>query len=510
MTMSRGDTTAAAVVRMQGVTIDFPGVKALDAVDFRLLPGEIHALMGENGAGKSTLIKVLTGVYDPDAGTITVDGVEQRFTGPRQAQDAGISTVYQEVNLCPNLTVAENILLGREPRRFGRIDYRAMKRRAAELLGQLDLTVDPGSTLGAHPIAVQQLVAIARATAISARVLILDEPTSSLDADEVAELFRVMRGLRDGGTAILFVSHFLDQVYAVSDRMTVLRNGRLVGEYPTAEMNRVQLVAAMLGHELDVLEEIGESAAETTPATDQPVLSARGLGRKPKLAPVDLDVHRGEVVGLAGLLGSGRTELARLLFGADRASSGKVSVNGSTDSMRSPRAAIAKGLAFSSEDRKGEGIIGDLSVRENLVLALQARRGFARPLSRKTKDDLVDRYMEALDIRPRNPGIPVKNLSGGNQQKVLLARWLITEPQLFILDEPTRGIDVGAKAQIQRLVTDLAKDGMGVVFISAELDEVARISDRIAVLRDGTCVAQVGSDRSVGELTALIAAGGDQ
>jgi simple sugar transport system ATP-binding protein len=492
---------------MQGVTIDFPGVKALDGVDFRLLPGEIHALMGENGAGKSTLIKVLTGVYEPDAGSITVDGVEQRFSGPRQAQDAGISTVYQEVNLCANLTVAENILLGREPRRFGRIDYRAMKRRAVELLGQLDLTIDPGSTLGAHPIAIQQLVAIARATAISARVLILDEPTSSLDADEVAELFRVMRRLRDGGTAILFVSHFLDQVYAISDRMTVLRNGRLVGEYPTAALDRVELVAAMLGHDLDLLEEIGEAAATTTPATDQTVLSARGLGRKPKLHPVDLDVHRGEVVGLAGLLGSGRTELARLLFGADRASTGSVSVNGTPVTMRSPRAAIAKGLAFSSEDRKGEGIIGELSVRDNLVLALQARRGFARPLSKKVKDDLVDRYMDALDIRPRTPGMPVKNLSGGNQQKVLLARWLITDPQLIILDEPTRGIDVGAKAQIQKLVTDLAKDGMGVVFISAELDEVARISDRIAVLRDRRCVAQVGSDRTVRELTSLIAAG---
>src|SRR6185436_20423834 len=411
-------------------------------------------------------------------------------------------------NLCPNLSVAENIMLGREPHRYGRIDHRAMNRMSRELLSHLELSVDPRSTLGSHPIAIQQLVAIARATAVSARVLILDEPTSSLDADEVAELFRVMRRLRDGGTAILFVSHFLDQVYAISDRMTVLRNGRLVGEYPTAELDRVQLVAAMLGHELDVLEEIGDAAAATTPSDGQPVLSARGLGRKPKLQPIDLDVHRGEVVGLAGLLGSGRTELARLLFGADRASSGNVSVNGSSDAMRTPRAAIAKGLAFSSEDRKGEGIIGDLSVGENLVLALQARRGFARPLSKKVKDDLVDRYMDALDIRPRNPGIPVKNLSGGNQQKVLLARWLITEPQLFILDEPTRGIDVGAKAQIQKLVTDLAKDGMGVVFISAELDEVARISDRIAVLRDGKCVAQVGSDRSVRELTALIAAGG--
>ncbi|MHA0285610.1 sugar ABC transporter ATP-binding protein [Mycobacterium sp. C3-094] len=498
--------TVDPVVHMRDVTIDFPGVKALDGVEFRLLPGEIHALMGENGAGKSTLIKALTGVYDIDAGSITVDGVPQRFTTPRQAQDAGISTVYQEVNLCPNLTVAENILLGREPRRFGRIDSRAMNRRAAELLAELDLAIDPRSTLGAHPIALQQLVAIARAMAVSARVLILDEPTSSLDADEVAELFRVMRRLRDAGTAILFVSHFLDQVYAISDRMTVLRNGRLVGEYETATLDRLALISAMLGHELAALDEIADNAG--APVSDDVVLSARGLGRAPALQPVDLDIHRGEVVGLAGLLGSGRTELARLLFGADRATSGQIAIDGRPATVRSPRAAIAHRIAFSSEDRKGEGIIGDLSIRDNLILALQARRGFARPLSRATKDDLVDRYMEALDIRPRNASLPVKNLSGGNQQKVLLARWLITEPQLFILDEPTRGIDVGAKAQIQKLIADLAADGMGVVFISAELDEVARISDRIAVLRDGRCVAQVGNDCTVNELTSLIAGHG--
>ncbi len=506
-TTGRADAPA---VQMRNVSIEFPGVKALDGVDFRLLPGEIHALMGENGAGKSTLIKALTGVYDIDSGSIVVDGVEQRFSGPRQAQDAGISTVYQEVNLCTNLTVAENILLGREPRRRGRIDYRAMNRRAAELLGELDLTLDPSSTLGDHPIALQQLVAIARATSVKARVLILDEPTSSLDADEVAELFRVMRRLRDAGTAILFVSHFLDQVYEIADRMTVLRNGRLVGEYPTAELDRVKLVAAMLGHELDLLEEIADTVATSDSRAGETVISVQDLARPPAVHPVDLDVHRGEVVGLAGLLGSGRTELARLLFGADRATSGRMTVNGKATTVRSPRAAIAKGIAFSSEDRKAEGIVGDLTIRDNLVLALQARRGFARPLSKKTTDDLVSRYMEALDIRPRDPWALVKNLSGGNQQKVLLARWLITEPKLFILDEPTRGIDVGAKAQIQKLVAELAVDGMGVVFISAELDEVARISDRIAVMRDGHCIAQVGTDCSVRELTSLIAGGSVQ
>ncbi|QIV80574.1 sugar ABC transporter ATP-binding protein [Mycolicibacterium frederiksbergense] len=509
MTASLSETVVQPVIQLTGVTVEFPGVKALDSVDLRLLPGEIHALMGENGAGKSTLIKALTGVHDIAAGTITIDGADRRFATPRHAQDAGISTVYQEVNLCPNLTVAENILLGREPRRLGRIDYRAMNRRAEELLGELELTIDPADTLGAHPIALQQLVAIARAMAVSARVLILDEPTSSLDADEVAELFRVMRNLRDRGVAILFVSHFLDQVYEISDRMTVLRNGRLVAEHLTAELDKVALIAAMLGHELDLLEDLEEAVAAGSRAdADETVLSAQQIGRAPGIHPTDVDIHRGEVVGLAGLLGSGRTELARLFFGADRATSGRMVVNGKTAPMRSPRAAIASGFAFSSEDRKGEGIIGELSVRDNMILALQARRGFARPLSKKTKDDLVARYLEALDIRPRDPAALVKNLSGGNQQKVLLARWLITEPQLFILDEPTRGIDIGAKSQIQKLVTDLSADGMAVLFISAELDEVARISDRILVLRDGHCVEEVGNDCTVQRLTELIAGAG--
>ncbi len=493
-------------IELRGVTVEFPGVRALDGVDFRLLPGEIHALMGENGAGKSTLIKALTGVQDIAAGTITVDGQQRRFGTPRQAQEAGISTVYQEVNLCPNLTVAENILLGREPRRLGRIDHRAMNRRAQEVLGELDVTIDPRSTLGSHPIALQQMVAIARAMAVSARVLILDEPTSSLDVDEVAELFRVMRRLRDAGVAILFVSHFLDQVYEISDRMTVLRNGRLVGEYPTAELDRVALIAAMLGHELDLLERLEDAAVEVRDQADRDiVVSARQLGRAPAIRPVDLDIRRGEVIGLAGLLGSGRTELARLLFGADHASSGRIVVDGKTRAIRSPRAAIARRFAFSSEDRKAEGIIGELSVRDNMILALQARRGFARPLPKKTADELVARYLDALDIRPRDPAALVKNLSGGNQQKVLLARWLITEPRLFILDEPTRGIDVGAKAQIQKLVTDLSADGTAVVFISAELEEVARISDRILILRDGRCIDEVGAGCSVQVLTEQIA-----
>lgn len=501
-------TAVQPVVEMRGISIEFPGVKALDGVDFRLLPGEVHALMGENGAGKSTLIKALTGVYDIDDGTIVVAGTPCTFAGPRQAQEAGISTVYQEVNLCPNLTVGENILLGREPRRWGRIDYRTLNRRARELLAELELDIDPRSQLGSHPIAIQQLVAIARATAVRAQVLILDEPTSSLDAREVGELFRVIRRLRDSGTAILFVSHFLDQIYAISDRMTVLRNGKLVGEYLTAELPKSDLVAAMLGRQLDVLDEVAEAAnvtAETAEHQSETLVRADALGRVPAVHPVTLDIGRGEILGLAGLLGSGRTELARLLFGADRATSGHVEIRGRRVALRTPRSAIAHGFAFTSENRKDEGVVGDLSVRANLVLALQARRGFARPLSTKTKDQLVAKYLDALDIRPRNPDTLLKNLSGGNQQKVLLARWLITEPDLFILDEPTRGIDVGAKTQIQKLVTELAGDGMAIVFISAELDEVTRISTRIAVMRDRHNVALAEAGTSPSKLTALIA-----
>ncbi len=500
----------APVVEMHDISISFPGVKALDGVDFRLLPGEVHALMGENGAGKSTLIKALTGVYALDSGSIRVRGHEQVFAGPGAAQRAGIATVYQEVNLCPNLTVAENILLGREPRRWGRIDRRAVRGRAAERLARLNLTIDPDSVLGEHPIAVQQLVAIARAVDLDAAVLVLDEPTSSLDADEVRELFRVIRGLRDGGVAVLFVSHFLDQVYEIADRTTILRNGRLVGEYLIAALPQLEMVSKMIGHDLAVLTDLDrQPPTDVSALPDVPVLSATGIGRTGAIAPADLSVHPGEVVGLAGLLGSGRTELARLLFGADHADSGTIAVDGRPVRLRSPMTAIAERIAFCSEDRKGEGIIGDLTVRDNITLALQARRGWSRRIPRRTADELVERWISALDIRPAAPDALTRNLSGGNQQKVMLARWLLTEPRLLILDEPTRGIDIGAKTQIQKLVADLAGDGMAVLFISAELEEVLRLSDRVAVLRDRHKVAELPrADASMGQVMELIASGG--
>ncbi|GAB4084533.1 sugar ABC transporter ATP-binding protein [Myceligenerans cantabricum] len=509
--------TTQPVVELAGITVEFPPVTALAGVDFRLYPGEIHALMGENGAGKSTLIKALTGVHQTSAGTIRVDGAEQRFSGPGDARAHGVSTVYQEVNLCGNLTVAENIMLGAEPRWFGGVggfgglNWSKMRRLAARHLERMGLDIDPGSSLDSHSLAVQQLVAICRATVSDCKVLILDEPTSSLDADEVEGLFTVMRRLRDDGVAILFVSHFLDQVYAVSDRMTVLRNGGLVGEFATADLPAGELIKHMIGRTAEVLESV-ERVQEQGPDRSggaAPRLQALSLGRKDSIQPYDLDVYGGEVVGLAGLLGSGRTELARLLTGADRPDSGETRVEGTPRRLHTPRAAMAHGIAYTSEDRKGEGIVDGLTVRENIVLAMQAERGWVRPLPRREVDAVVRKYIDRLGIRPADPEALLRNLSGGNQQKVLLARWLATAPRLLVLDEPTRGIDVGAKAEIQKLVVELATDGMSVVFISAELEEVLRLSRRIAVLRDRKVVATVDARGTTMDQVVDLIAGGD-
>ncbi|MFD6753133.1 sugar ABC transporter ATP-binding protein [Micromonospora gifhornensis] len=492
-------TDSRPVLTMTGISKSFPGVRALHNVDFRLFPGEVHALMGENGAGKSTLIKVLTGVYGIDEGTITLGDEQVAFSGPMQASAAGVSTVYQEVNLCPNLSVAENIFIGREPRLLGAVRWGEVRRRARQLLTRLDLDIDVTAPVASYSLAVQQMVAIARAIDVQARVLILDEPTSSLDATEVAQLFRVMRQLRDEGIAILFVTHFLDQVYGIADRITVLRNGTLVGEYPIAELPQLALVEKMIGKELDVLERLEEQPRRELAAVEggTPFVAVSELGRKGAVAPFSLTIHAGEVVGLAGLLGSGRTEAARLFFGADRADRGEVAVNGKPTSLRNPVQAIEYGIGFCSENRRAEGIIPDLSVRENMILAMQAARGWLRPIPRRRQDELVEQYIKALSIRPANPDVPVRNLSGGNQQKVLLARWLITEPRLLILDEPTRGIDIGAKAEIQKLVVQLSDGGMAVLFISAELEEVLRLSHKVAVMRDREMVAQLDNDDTV-------------
>ncbi|MDX3248284.1 sugar ABC transporter ATP-binding protein [Streptomyces sp. ME18-1-4] len=508
------------VLEMAGIVKEFPGVRALSDVDFRLFPGEIHALMGENGAGKSTLIKVLTGVYSLDGGTITLDGRSVRIASPLQAQQAGISTVYQEVNLCPNLSVAENIFIGREPTRMGRIQWKQLRRQAAELVDRLGLDIDVSLPLSSYPLAVQQLVAIVRSLGTggadgdaggpATKVLILDEPTSSLDRDEVLQLFALMRRLKDEGVAILFVSHFLDQIYEVCDRMTVLRNGTLVGEHMVSDLDQVGLVQLMLGKAMGQLDELHEHQLRAD--AGETLVQADGLGRTGGIAPFDLEIKKGEVIGLAGLLGSGRTELARLLFGADQPDSGKVTIEGKQVSMSAPNDAIGAGVAFCSENRKSEGLVPDLTVRENIILALQASRGWTRPIPASQRDELVAKYIKALDIRPANPEARVGQLSGGNQQKVLLARWLITSPKLLILDEPTRGIDIGAKAEIQKLVVSLSEDGMSVLYIAAELEEVLRLSHTIGVLRDRRLVAQIanGPEITPSRILETIASGEHQ
>ncbi|MGW4244285.1 sugar ABC transporter ATP-binding protein, partial [Nocardia sp. NPDC004722] len=431
------------------------------------------------------------------------DGQPVRFSGPQQAQRAGVSTVYQEVNLCPNLSVAENIYIGREPRRAGMVRFRVMRRAATALVARLGLDVDVTAPLGSYSLAVQQLIAIVRAVDLDARVLVLDEPTSSLDAGEARQLFALMRRLAADGVAILFVTHFLDQIFALCDRATVLRNGTLVGEYAVAELTHKSLVARMLGSAAGTLDEIEQESTQhegprARSSDPVPVLTASGVsGRRNSVAPFDLAVHAGEVVGLAGLLGSGRTEAVRLLFGADRAVTGEVTIAGANGPLRSPRAAVAQGLAFCPEDRKTQGLILELSVAENILLAAQAARGWARPIPARQRDEWVSKYIAALRITPADPTLPVKALSGGNQQKVLLARWLVTQPRLLILDEPTRGIDIGAKTEIQRLVLSLSEEGMAVLFISAELEEVLRLSHKIEVLRDRRLVAELPNDAAL-------------
>lgn len=478
------------IVEIRGLSKAFPGVQALSGVDFTLRRGEVHGLMGENGAGKSTLIKVLTGIHRRDAGQIRYRGQPFELTTPVDAPKHGISTVYQEINLIPALSVAENIYLGRQPRRWGSIDWGAINSRAEAALRRLDVDIDVTQPVSSYSVAIQQLVAIARALDISAQVLILDEPTSSLDTPEVERLFAILRKLKTEGMAILFVTHFIDQVYQISDRITVLRNGACVGEYRTAELPRMDLVAAMLGKQLAAFEQQARPTAAEA-ARPAPLVQIEGLGRKGMLQPTDLDLYPGEVLGMAGLLGSGRTELARLIFGIDKAQHGQIRVDGQPVAITSPRAAIAHGFGFCPEDRKAEGIIPELTVRENIILALQASHGMFQTLTRKQQAVIVDKYVAALDIRTPSGEQEVQNLSGGNQQKVIVARWLASQPRVLILDEPTRGIDVGAKAEIQRLVMDLSREGMAIVFISSELEEVIRCSDRVAVLRDRRKVTEL-------------------
>jgi galactofuranose transport system ATP-binding protein len=475
-----------AILEVRGVTKRFPGVLALDDVSFGLGAGGVHALVGENGAGKSTLIKVVTGVYRPDEGEISFAGGRVSFASPREAQAAGISTIYQDTNMVPLRSVAQNIFLGREPRnRFGLTDTARMKREAGELLGRYGIEADVNVPVRSLGVGVQQMVAIAKAVSLDARVVIMDEPTSSLEAREVETLFGVIRQLREDGVGVIYVSHRLEELYEICERVTVMRDGKVVHTGDLEELPRLELIAAMLGREAPEVEERVASAGSGEEETGELVLQAQRLTAHHAPRDVSLEVHAGEVVGLSGLLGSGRTETAKAVFGARHLDSGTVSVDGKEVDPGSPSEAIKSGLAFVPEDRKAEGIIPELSVRENIVAAALPRLSHGGFVSKKEQDELVDRFIERLGIKASSPDQPVGELSGGNQQKVMLARWLCLGPKLLILDEPTQGIDVGAKAEVQRLISELAEDGLGVVMIDSEPEEIVEGSDRVIVLRDG-------------------------
>jgi monosaccharide-transporting ATPase len=479
------------VLELRGIHKKFPGVHALKGVNFSLYPGEIHALLGENGAGKSTLIKVMTGVYTRDSGDILVDGqaIFPKDTGDAQA--LGVSTVYQEVNLLPNLTVAHNLFLGREPKKFGLIDWKRINRESEILLRQYDLNIDVTQPLSSYSIALQQLIAIARGVSMSAKVLILDEPTASLDADEVQTLFRIMRELRAKGIGLVFVTHFLDQVYAVCDRITVLRSAEYVGTYETATLSRSELIGHMLGKELASLSELRPAPLSSS---QESLIDLRNAGNNPTLAPMNLTVRKGEVVGLAGLLGSGRTELCRLLFGIDKRQEGEILLDGKAINFSSPRDAIDQGFGLCPEDRKHDGILGQLSIRENMILAKQIKQGWWRYISRKEQTEIAEHYVTELAIKTSDIEKPINQLSGGNQQKVILARWLAANPRLLILDEPTRGIDIGAHAEIIRLIRKLCDQGLSLVVASSEMEELVAFSHKVAVMRDRNKVAELEGD----------------
>ncbi len=497
-----------AILTMRGITKQFPGTLALDNVDFTLRKGEIHALMGENGAGKSTLIKVLTGVYEKDGGSIWVEGgdKEARIHSPQDAQNIGISTVYQEITLCPNLTVAENMFIGRTAGEV--VHWREYEKRATAILENLGIPARAKQQLGSCSLAVQQMVAIGRAVDMQCKVLILDEPTSSLDDKEVAMLFKLMRELKGRGVGILFVTHFLEQVYEVCDRITVLRNGQLVGEYEIQDLPQVQLVAKMMGKDLDDLANL-EQIGHKSVGTGEVVYRAEGLSSA-ESRPFDFSIHKGEVNGFTGLLGSGRSESVRAIFGADRVTGGKVTVNGRDVKISNPHDAMKNGIGYLPEDRKRDGIIADLSVRDNIILALQVMKGFFKPLSASEKEKFADEYIKALDIKTASQDTPIKSLSGGNQQKVILARWLLTHPDYLILDEPTRGIDVGTKLEIQKLVLKLAEENMSVTFISSEIEEMLRTCSRLIVMRDRKIVGELTGDQLTQGYVMKTIAGGEQ
>ena len=479
------------ILEMKNITKSFIGVRALKDINFSLESGEVRALMGENGAGKSTLIKVLTGVHKLDGGEIYLDNKRIYPSSTLDAQKIGISSVYQEVNLCDNLTVAENIMIGREPKKFGLIDKKKLIDMAFEAINKLSLNIDVRKPLSDYSLGIQQMIAITRSLQLNSKILILDEPTSSLEENEVNQLFDIIEKLKNSGIGIIFVTHFLDQVYRISDSITVLRNGSLVGNHKTSELSKLDLIKEMLGKEY---EDIQSNTNKKQFDNEDEFIKIDGIGRKTYMHPVSFDIHKGEIVGFSGLLGSGRSETAKLIFGAVKKDSGNIFIKGDKKEFLHPIDAINNKIGFCSEDRKLEGIISDLSIRENIILALQAKNGIMKYMSRKKQEQLADIYIKALNIVTVDSNKPIKFLSGGNQQKVLLARWLCTTPELLILDEPTRGIDIGSKSEIQKMMLDLSKEGMSFIFISSEMEEVIRTSDKVVIFKDNKKIKELSGN----------------
>jgi len=500
-TRATGESATPPRAELRDVSKRFVATQALDQVSFELDAGEIHALVGENGAGKSTLVKILAGLYPPDSGTVLIDGEPVDIHGPAQARSLGIAVVHQEPRLFPDLTVAENVFIGHAPSgRLGTIDWRGMQRAARAIFDQLDVQLDGDAPVRGLSMADQQLIEIAKALSLEARVLILDEPTASLSAHEVDRLFAIVRRLRDRGAAVLFVSHRLDEVFGLCDRATVLRDGRHVVTTPTQELSTADLIRHMVGRAVSLFPKV------ETPIGDV-LLEVVGLSRAGAFSDVGFDVHAGEIVGLAGLVGAGRSEVARVLFGIDQRTAGEIRLGGSAVSFTGPSAALRAGIAYVPEDRHQEGLVLDFSITQNVTLPILPRL-FPRFLIRASTERRVARAQtERFSVRMTVVDQLVGALSGGNQQKVVLAKWLASRPRVLILDEPTRGIDIGAKVEVHRIISELAASGLGIILISSDLPEVLAMADRILVLHEGRITAEIPRDRATEERVMIAATG---
>lgn len=496
------------LLSMNHISKAFPGVQALKDVSFQVAKGEIHALMGENGAGKSTLIKILTGIYQKDSGEILFGGEEIAPVSSTEAQSLGISTIYQEINLVPNLSVCENIFLGRQPKKNGKIDWKQVESQSRELMQGIGVDIDVKALVSDLSTPMQQMVAIVRAMSLNAKIMVVDEATSSLDENEVRVFFDILRRLKAKGIAVIFISHRLNEIYEICDYLTILKDGELVGEYPKEKLSHLELVSKMIGRDASAITK-RKKKRDSVLSGAKSVVEVRNISTKSKLCGMSFSIREGEVVGLAGLLGSGRTEIARIIFGADTAYTGELLLNGKPVHFRQPKDAIQAGIAYCSESRMLEGILPNMSVKENLTAAILTQITRAGVVQRKEQEKLTQDYISSMRIKTPSSEQRIKYLSGGNQQKVILSRWMCLHPRLIILDEPTRGIDVGAKAEIVELIRTLAKEKIAVLLISSEMEEIVRNSDRVIVIRDGATLGEYDNtdDLSEDKILEIIAQG---